>query len=130
MERGELATTLNFKCQRTKNHYEHKNSRSRIMTKVKSNASWNGLSPKQKRSLETWLFDEKLGYQKTLERARKELGFKGSVSSLRRFYSRTAQERLLAGFTEAEELAEAVDGAPVSTARLRSSGMKIVGQMF
>jgi hypothetical protein len=100
------------------------------MTKVKSNASWNGLSPKQRRTLETWLFDEKLGYQETLERAKKELGFKGAMSSLRRFYRRTSQERLLAGFTEAEELAEAVDGAAASTERLRGAGMKIIGQMF
>jgi len=64
------------------------------MTKVKLNASWNGLSPKQRRTLESWLFDEKLGYQEALERARKELGFKGAMSSLRRFYSRPSQERL------------------------------------
>ena len=54
------------------------------MTKVKSNASWNGLPPKQRRTLESWLFDEKLGYQETLVRARKELG----LERFKKYYSR------------------------------------------
>jgi hypothetical protein len=100
------------------------------MTKVKSNAAWNGLSKQQQTALAEWLFEERLGYNAALERARKELGFTGSRSSLRRFYQRTAEERTLAGFTEAGRLAASVTGAPVGREELRSAGMKVAAQAF
>ena len=64
------------------------------MAKLKSHAKWNGLSKKQRETLEEWLFEEKMGFAKAWERAKKELGFTGSVSSLRRYYGRTQEERM------------------------------------
>jgi hypothetical protein len=100
------------------------------MAKEKSSAKWNGLSREQKSTLEEWLFEEKLSYTKAAERAREELGFKGSRSSLRRFYERRQSERMLEGFAESGRLMESVKGAPGDAEGLRTSGMKVAAQVF
>jgi hypothetical protein len=100
------------------------------MAKVKSHAKWNGFSKQQRGTLEEWLFEEKMGYTKAWERAKTELGFTGSLSSLTRFYKRTAEERMLAGFTESGRVMASVNKAPVEAEELRSSGMKVVTQVF
>src|ERR1700728_1998530 len=102
----------------------------KYMTKVKSNALWNGLSVAQGETLSEWLFDERTGYRVAWERAKKEFKFKGSMSSIRRYYERTAHERLLAGFTEAGKLVRDIAGAPGDAAALRQAGLKVVGQLF
>jgi hypothetical protein len=100
------------------------------MAKVKSHAKWNGLSKKQRNTLEEWLFEEKMGYTKAWERAKKELGFTGSLSSLRRYYSRTEGERMLAGFEESARMMASVNNAPADAESLRNSGMKVAAQVF
>jgi len=100
------------------------------MTKVKSHARWNRLSRAQLGLLEQWLFEDRMSYPEVLERARKELGFQGSVSSLRRYYARRAQERMIEGFGEAATMAEKLEGVTVSAERLRSAGMKVAAQLF
>src|SRR6185295_20134256 len=99
------------------------------MTKVRSHASWNELTPKQREQLESWLFEDRLSYDEVLKRAQTELKFKGSKSSLRRFYERTSKERLLSGFTKSRELADDVEQGS-STYRLRRAAMKLVAQAF
>jgi hypothetical protein len=100
------------------------------MAKVKSHAKWNGLSKKQRETLAEWLFEEKMGYTKAWERAKKELGFTGSLSSLRRYYSRTEGERMLAGFEESARMMASVNNAPADAESLRDSGMKVAAQVF
>jgi hypothetical protein len=93
-----------------------------ITTKTKANAAWNGLSAEQRDTLERWLFEERLGYEKALERARSELGFEGSRTSLQRFYHRTAELRLLrdaASEAESENEEESL-----------RAGMRAVGKIF
>src|SRR5579871_2236170 len=92
------------------------------MTKSKSNAAWTGLSPEQRETLERWLFEDELGYEEALERARSELGYAGSRTSLQRFYHRTATMRAL---RDAVEVTDADDAEEA----LRS-GMRAVGKMF
>jgi hypothetical protein len=100
------------------------------MAKVKSHAKWNGLSKKQRETLAEWLFEEKMGYTKAWERAKKELGFTGSLSSLRRYYSRTEGERMMAGFEESARMMASVNNAPADAEALRDSGMKVAAQVF
>ncbi|HXD01223.1 MAG TPA: hypothetical protein VN048_17935 [Verrucomicrobiae bacterium] len=100
------------------------------MAKVKSHAKWNGLSKKQRETLAEWLFEEKMGYTKAWERAKKELGFTGSLSSLRRYYSRTEGERMMAGFEESARMMASVNNAPADAESLRNSGMKVAAQVF
>ncbi len=101
-----------------------------VMKKARGDAKWNHLSTKQREALEQWLFEDKFTYEATLEKARQELGFKGSVSSLRRFYGRTAEERMLRGFVQSQEQVKQIKEAPVSAEELRAAGMKVVAQLF
>ncbi|MDB6020171.1 MAG: hypothetical protein JWQ04_28 [Pedosphaera sp.] len=100
------------------------------MKKAASNARWSGLSPENLQTLENWLFDAKLTYPCALERARRELGFTGSPSSLKRFYQRRSRERTVQGFREVCFGAETITQAPGDTALLRAAAMKMVGRLF
>ncbi len=101
-----------------------------LMKKVRGNAAWNGLSGTQRATLEHWLFEERLSYNVALERAKAELGFTGSKSSLRRFYERARSERLLSGLTDTGNLARTVEESDVSVERLRNAGLKLAAEMF
>jgi hypothetical protein len=101
-----------------------------LLKKVRSNATWNGLSGEKRATLEHWLFEEGLSYNAALERAKSELGFKGSKSSLRRFYEHARSERLLSGLTYTGNLARTVEESDVSVERLRSAGLKLAAEMF
>ncbi len=100
------------------------------MNKAGANAAWSGLSAEAKETLEGWLFDEELNFPVALERAQKELGFTGSVSSLKRFYQRRSQERVLAGFGEAQSQAKGIAGAKGEAGLLCHAGMKVMAQLF
>jgi hypothetical protein len=100
------------------------------MKKVGPNAKWNTLSAKQQQMLEEWLFEEKLSYEAALEKAQKELGFKGSLSSLKRFYARTSEERMLKNLVQSQEQVNRIRDTPGSAEELRAAGMKVVAQLF
>jgi hypothetical protein len=100
------------------------------MKKVRGNAAWNGLSREKRATLEQWLFEEGMSYNTALERAKSELGFRGSRTSLRRFYERTRSERLLSGLTDTGNVARTVEKSDVSVERLRNAGLKLAAEMF
>jgi len=100
------------------------------MKKPGPNAKWIALSPEQRQTLEGWLSDDGLSYEQALERARKELGFTGAASSLRRFYQRMAQERTLADLAESAKLSSAIGRREGTIDDMRESGMKLVAQWF
>src|SRR5580704_18572657 len=100
------------------------------MKKQRADAKWNELSQEQLETLEQWLFEERITYQVAWERAQQELGFTGSVSSLRRFYEHMSRERTLRSLGVSEESAEEIDNASAGTATLRAAGMKLVAQLF
>jgi hypothetical protein len=100
------------------------------MAKTRAHASWNGLSPQQRQTLEEWLFEDGLSYNEALKRAKRELGYKGERSSLRRFYEERNRERMLLGFAEAGKTLATVEGTPVSLEALRETGMKVAAQIF
>jgi hypothetical protein len=97
-----------------------------IMKKSAKNAKWNGLTPAQRDQLEGWLFDERLSYPEALKLAQKEFGFTGSVPSLRRFYHRTAEARLLT-----DAVKEAAEARPaLSEGEARAVSMKALGNLL
>lgn len=100
------------------------------MKRVSSNARWAALTPKQRKTLESWLFEEKLGYDEALKRARVELGYAGSRTSLQRFCERLTHERWMNRLAESGRAAAEVAQAPVRTGTFMGSGMKILGQQF
>ncbi len=100
------------------------------MQKVKSNASWNELSPEQLEKLDQWLFDEKLGYAEVFPKAQSELGFPGSISSLRRYGVRRQQQKLLTDFKEAATDAVELKELGVEPDAARQAGMMVMGAHF
>jgi hypothetical protein len=100
------------------------------MQKAKSNARWTQLSVKRRDTLDKWLFEEKMSYAAILPRAKAELGFKGGMSSLKRYCARRQKERALTEFTELRNEVAAISGAPGNANELRSASMKLLGRFF
>jgi hypothetical protein len=97
------------------------------MHKVKSNALWNELSPEQLEILDKWLFEEKLSYAEILPRAQSELGFRGSVGSLYRYYGRRKQEKKVEEIEELKQYVADMSGAGSDVGALRTANMKMLG---
>ena len=96
------------------------------MEKVKSNASWNQLSPEQQQSLDKWLFEDKLSYAEIFPKAQSELGFTGSISSLKRYYLRRKEEKQVAELEELKQYVAELSGAGSDVGALRTANMKLL----
>jgi hypothetical protein len=101
------------------------------MRKVRSNALWNELSPKNKEVLDTWLFENNLSYAKIYPRARRELRFKGSLASLKRYGKRRKHERLLEKLKEWGRDTAQVGKTGAGPDQLRIANMRVLnGYLF
>ena len=98
------------------------------MRKMRDDSTWNKLTSEQRETLEIWLFDENLGYAKTLERVQKEFGIEATIASVGRLYRRRARERQVEELVEAQAAASALNDLPVSVASLREAAVKLVGK--
>jgi hypothetical protein len=96
------------------------------MRKTKSDALWNALSAEQLETLDQWLFDENLSFAEAWPRAQDELGFKGSVASLKRYYARRKKERTLLLFKDLQKDLAVVNEAATDTNALRAGAMKLL----
>ena len=74
-------------------------------TKLRSDSHWSNLNREQRERLEKWLFDDGLSYQEVLQRAKAELGIAASLSSLKRYRARAAQQQLLYQLTDGTAIA-------------------------
>jgi hypothetical protein len=97
------------------------------MDKVKSNASWNELSPEQRQTLDKWLFEENLSYTEILPKAQAELGFPGAISSLKRYYLRRKEEKKVEELEELKQYVAELSGAGSDVGALRLANMKLLG---
>jgi len=98
------------------------------MRKMRDDSTWNQLTAEQRETLEGWLFEENLGYTKTLERVQREFGLEATIASLGRFYRRRARERQVEELVEAQAAADELNDLPVSNASLREAAVKLVGK--
>jgi hypothetical protein len=98
------------------------------MRKLRDDSTWNQLTPEQRETLESWLFDENLGYAKTLARVQKQFGLEATIASLGRFYRRRARERQVGELVEAQAAASELNDLPVSADSLREAAVKLVGK--
>src|SRR5580700_5933476 len=114
----------------SKRNVKQKNQEKSAMTKVKSNALWNELTPEKRKTLDTWLFENKLSYAEILPRAQSELGFKGSESSLKRYFARRHKERAMEEFLEVRDEVAALRGEPTDATTLRAAAMKLLGRFL
>ena len=98
------------------------------MRKLRDDSTWNQLTPEQRETLESWLFDENLGYAKTQERVLKEFQLEATVASVGRYYRRRARERQVAELAVAQIAASELNDLPGSTDSLRIAAVKLVGK--
>ena len=98
------------------------------MRKMREDSTWSLLTPEQRETLEGWLFEENLGYAKTLERVQKEFGVTATMASLGRFYRRRARERQVEELLEGAAAADELNDLPVSVASMRQAAVKLVGK--
>ena len=97
------------------------------MRKLRNDSSWNRLTYEQRDTLESWLFDENLGYAKIVARAQKEFGLQFTIASLSRYYRRRARERQNVELDQAQRTADQLNALPVSVASLRQAAIKLAG---
>lgn len=95
---------------------------------MRDDSTWNQLTPRQRERLEDWLFDENLGYEKTVAQVQKEFGVKTTIASVGRYYRRRARERQVEELVEAQAVADEVNELPVNAASLRNAAVKLVGK--
>jgi hypothetical protein len=100
------------------------------MKKSKAHALWNGLSPEQREILDKWLFDDGLSYAKAWPRAQAELGFKGSISSLKRYCKRRSDERTLEEFQDLRDELLALNQAPADPKTIHAGATKLMGRFL
>jgi hypothetical protein len=98
-----------------------------IMQKVKSNARWTALSSENLQTLDKWLFDENLSYAAIFPRAQTELGYKGHISSLKRYFLRRRKERVTEEFKDLRNELAAISDAPANADSFRQASMKLMG---
>jgi hypothetical protein len=98
------------------------------MRKLREDSTWNQLTPEQREKLERWLFDENLGYAKTLERVKTEFGIETTATSLCRYYRRRVLERQADELTEAQFSADVLNGTAVDANSLRTATLKLVSK--
>jgi hypothetical protein len=101
------------------------------MKKVRPDARWNELSKEQLEILDKWMFEDKLSYAKILPKAQKQLGFKGQMTSLKNYFKRRQQERMLTDMGEAAVDAAQVEETGAKKKALRSANMNLFhGYLF
>ena len=98
------------------------------MSKLRSDSTWNRLTPEQRETLETWLFDENLGYAETVERVRREFGLQATISSVGLFRRRRAAERQAEDLADAHAAAHHLNGLPVNVTALREALVKLAAK--
>jgi hypothetical protein len=96
-----------------------------MLRKAKSDARWNQLTPEQQQMLDKWLFEDNLSFAKVLPRAQKQLGYKGQMTSLKRYHKRRAQERLLTDMTGLAQDAATVEQTGAKPGAFRSVNMNV-----
>jgi hypothetical protein len=78
------------------------------MNKLRSDSAFCQLTPEQVEALEGWLFEERLGYPKVVEKLKAEFGLETSLSGVRRFYKRLDMERSRVSLVDVVEMSAVV----------------------
>jgi hypothetical protein len=104
------------------------NEKGENMSKLRSDSTWAPLSPEQRETLETWLFEENLGYDEVRGRVQKEFGIEASKTSLVRFYAHAAEERMQREFLELKETVGDIHGAEINWQELGGAAMALVAK--
>jgi len=97
-----------------------------FVSKLRDDSTFNQLTPEQRETMEGWLFDENLGYAKTLQRVKKEFALEATMSSLGRYYRRRALDRRVEELLDAQLAAYDVKDLPLNVPVLREAVTKLL----
>ena len=111
------STRPNFKMMAEVRHF---------VSKIRDDSTFNQLTPEQREKMEAWLFDENLGYAKTLERVKQEFSLEATMSSLGRYYRRRARDRQVEELLEAQDAAFDVKDLPLNVPIMREALAKLL----
>src|ERR1700684_2970909 len=100
------------------------------MKKLRSDSRWHAYTPEQQKKIEQWLFDDHLGYQKTRERMKTDLGLTCALSSIFNLYHYLAERRADNAFLNAQDLAGQVADSGVDLEKLRSASQVLIAARF
>jgi hypothetical protein len=100
------------------------------MNKVKSNALWNELTGDQLKALDQWLFEEKQSYETVWKKAQAQFKYKGSYSSLRRYFLRRRKERATEEFRDLRDEVAAVSSAAANPATVYQATEKLLAMFL
>jgi hypothetical protein len=92
-ERGDSVESIRIRPARRTAADKKSKVKSGLMSKMRCDSVWAGLTAEQRESLEGWLFEENLGYTEVLGRVQSTFGITASLMSLSRYYQRLAAER-------------------------------------
>jgi hypothetical protein len=99
----------------------------RIMRKMRSDSTWNLLTPEQLGLLDDWLFYERLGYAKAVARVEEEFGLQVSLSSMGRYHRWRVRVRQAAKLVTAQVTADELNSLPVNMDDIRKAISKALG---
>ena len=97
------------------------------MRKMRSDATWNGLTKEQQQTVEEWLFVEHAGYDKVRERLQTEWGVAMTLSSICKLRQRLELARVPDEMAGNQAIAASVAGSKADLAGLRSSAWTVIG---
>jgi len=96
------------------------------MTKLKSHATWNKLTPEQRQKLDHWMFDLNLSHRETHQRAQTELGLVCSLSTIRRMFAHGVKLRAVREVAESQGLSDELAGSGGKLENLRHSSLMLI----
>jgi|SRR5882724_7855603 len=99
-----------------------------LLRKLRSDSVWSGLTPEQRQTMETWLFDENAGYKEVQARVLRDFGLTCSTMNVAAFYRRVKVERSVEEMAPALEAAADVNATGADVETLRASTLKLVAK--
>jgi len=97
------------------------------LRKLRVDSKWNQLTGEERDRLESWLFEENLGYAKIVARVKAEFDIETTTTSVYRYYQRRARERKAEELVETQLAADQLNGLAVDASSLRTAAVKLVG---
>jgi hypothetical protein len=98
------------------------------MRKLRTDSNWRRLDTAQREMVEKWLFDDHLGYEEIVARAKTEFGLETSISSVARYFRHRSQERQATGLAEAKAMSNFITGSELGTDAMRAAALKLIAK--
>ena len=103
--------------------------KTKFTSKTRSDCNWNKLTPRQRETVDGWLFQDVLSYEEILGRVKNEFGVKSSFASLSRYYQRRSHERQSTDLVSVQAMAHTVTAPVADVNAMRMATMKLIAKL-